>query len=170
MDKYGCSNCGHTWYDNEEPTKCPKCKDWDIYPILVCEDCGLEDAKEDFPYNQLFDGMCDKCFCKSIPNAKIAEYIKYFVETESKSKSTACLDYPELYCENIVVHWVFVMNFDYSFDVHRIAIHYLYLQILLALNSDSVAYNTDLICENARDLAFDDLKAFYDWWCEYGRK
>lgn len=170
MDKYGCGNCGHTWYDNEEPTKCPKCKDWDIYPILVCEDCGLEDAKEDFPFHKLFDGMCNECFCKSIPNAKIAEYIKYFVETESKSKSTAHLDYPELYCENIVVQWVFVMNFDYSLDVHRIAIHYLYLQILSALNSDSVAYNTDLICENARDWAFNDLETFYDWWCEYGRK
>ena len=51
MDKYGCGNCGHTWYDNEEPTKCPKCKAWDINTILVCEDCGLEDAKEDFPFH-----------------------------------------------------------------------------------------------------------------------
>lgn len=169
MNKYGCGNCGHTWYDNEEPTKCPKCKDWDIYPILVCEDCGCEDAEEDFPHHHLFDGMCDECFCKSIPNVKIAEYIKYFVETESKSKSTTQLNYPKSYCENIVVQWVFCMNFDYSLDVQRIAIHCLYLQILSALNSDKVTYNTALICENARDWAFEDLDSFYEWYDKYGR-
>lgn len=159
MDKYGCGNCGHTWYDNEEPTKCPKCKDWDIYPILVCEDCGLEDAKEDFPYNRLFDGMCAECFQKSISDSKIVDYIVWYVELSPKYINA---------CE--IVNYSYGLDLDYVTDNVAIFALLTNLYTLLHLEGKFRNEKEEIIIENARDWAFNDLEAFYDWWCEYGRK
>lgn len=164
MDKYGCGNCGHTWYDNEEPTKCPKCKDWDIYPILVCEDCGLEDAKEDFPYNHLFDGMCAECFQKSISGSKIVDYIVWCVELSQKNKEYCDIDA----CE--IVNYSYGLDLDYVTDSVAIFALLVNLYRLLYLEGKYENEKEKIIGENARDWAFDDLGSFYEWWCEYGQK
>lgn len=158
MDKYGCSNCGHTWYDNEEPTKCPKCKNWDIYPILVCEDCGLEDAKEDFPYNQLFDGMCAECFQKGISDSKIVDYIVWYVELSPKNNA----------CE--IVNYSYGLDLDYVTDNVAIFALLTNLYRLLHLGGKYRNEKEKIIIENARDWAFDDLDSFYEWWCKNGKQ
>lgn len=165
MNKYGCGNCGHTWYDNEEPTKCPKCKDWDIYPILVCDDCGLEDAKEDFPYNRLFDGMCAECFQKGISDITIDNYIGWCIKQPPKEK----------YREYSIINTCEIVNYAYglelSYVTDSIAIYTLLAQLskLLHFKKRVRSPKMNIIIENARDWAFDDLDCFYEWYDKYGR-
>lgn len=164
MNKYGCGNCGHTWYDNEEPTKCPKCKDWDIYPILVCEDCGLEDAKEDFPYNRLFDGMCAECFQKSISDSKIVDYIVWCVELPPQYKRDSDINA----CE--IVNYSYGLDLDYVTDSVAIFALLVNLYRLLYLEGKYENEKEKIIGENARDWAFNDLDSFYEWWCKNGKQ
>lgn len=164
MDKYGCGNCGHTWYDNEEPTKCPKCKDWDIYPVLVCDDCGLEDAKEDFPYNRLFDGMCAECFVKSVSDDKVSDYISWCPEYYGKDVS----DRNSYMCD--VINYSYGLELDYITDIVAIEALFYNLEKLLKSTVESRNEKEKIIIENAREWVFDDLEAFYDdWYDEYGR-
>lgn len=162
---YKCSKCKKVFdYFEIENGVCPYCGETDIYEIGTCEDCGKTEALEDFDYGKLFNGMCADCFKKSISDSKIIDYIVWCVQLSLKNKGYSDVTA----CE--IVDYSYSLDLDYGTD--NVAIFALLTNLYRLLHLEGKCRNEqeEAICENAREWMFDDLGAFYDWWCEYGRK
>lgn len=166
MIKWWCECCKHEWYSEEEPTKCPKCKSNELHKILACEECGIEEIEEDFPYKQLFDGMCKECFKESIENVAIGRYLNYYIESEKKRGETRYWQrVNERNAKKEIVSYIFEIKDDSIENEFAFEILFSKVSVWLLLGTNTE--KEEKVVEEARNWAFDDFTAFYDWWCEY---